>query len=174
MVRGLLVKFCRVWVWYGTPGGPGGGVSSEDRRFFNPEKYKVLLFINLHKIFTNYQIPVDCPVWPERCREVHAVSCLTINYFGGIRIQFRGIIRAASLEDNTTWDLVKDIEKLREHLQIDKWHVFGGSWVGCFLWIDLTESIDIYYFHIGIYPCLGVCRGGLKSPAWIDRLIPEV
>lgn len=37
--------------------------------------------------------------------------------------------RTASLEDNTTWDLVKDIEKLREHLRIDKWHVFGGSWV---------------------------------------------
>jgi len=34
----------------------------------------------------------------------------------------------ASLEDNTTWDLVEDIEKLRKHLKIDKWHVFGGSW----------------------------------------------
>ncbi|KAI0635737.1 proline iminopeptidase [Trametes polyzona] len=34
----------------------------------------------------------------------------------------------ASLEENTTWDLVKDIERLREHLKIDKWHVFGGSW----------------------------------------------
>ncbi|KAF9895555.1 hypothetical protein BX616_009409, partial [Lobosporangium transversale] len=34
----------------------------------------------------------------------------------------------ASLEDNTTWALVDDIEKLREHLKIDKWVVFGGSW----------------------------------------------
>lgn len=34
----------------------------------------------------------------------------------------------ASLEDNTTWDLVADIEKLRDHLKIDKWQVFGGSW----------------------------------------------
>jgi len=34
----------------------------------------------------------------------------------------------ASLEDNTTWDLVSDIEKLREHLGIEKWEVFGGSW----------------------------------------------
>jgi proline iminopeptidase len=34
----------------------------------------------------------------------------------------------ASLLDNTTWDLVADIEKLRRHLQIDKWLVFGGSW----------------------------------------------
>lgn len=34
----------------------------------------------------------------------------------------------ASLEDNTTWHLVSDIEKLREHLGIEKWVVFGGSW----------------------------------------------
>jgi proline iminopeptidase len=34
----------------------------------------------------------------------------------------------ASLEDNTTWHLVDDIEKLREHLGIDRWLVFGGSW----------------------------------------------
>jgi proline iminopeptidase len=34
----------------------------------------------------------------------------------------------ASLEDNTTWDLVNDIEILRAALQIDKWQVFGGSW----------------------------------------------
>jgi proline iminopeptidase len=34
----------------------------------------------------------------------------------------------ASLEDNTTWDLVADIEKLRTHLEIDRWQVFGGSW----------------------------------------------
>lgn len=33
-----------------------------------------------------------------------------------------------SLENNTTWDLIKDIEKLREHLKIDKWFVIGGSW----------------------------------------------
>lgn len=34
----------------------------------------------------------------------------------------------ASLEANTTWDLVADIERLREHLGIDTWQVFGGSW----------------------------------------------
>jgi proline iminopeptidase len=34
----------------------------------------------------------------------------------------------ASLEANTTWDLVADIERLREHLRIDRWLVFGGSW----------------------------------------------
>jgi proline iminopeptidase len=34
----------------------------------------------------------------------------------------------ASLEDNTTWHLVADIERLREHLGIESWMVFGGSW----------------------------------------------
>ncbi|MDQ0462318.1 proline iminopeptidase [Caulobacter ginsengisoli] len=34
----------------------------------------------------------------------------------------------ASLEDNTTWTLVEDIERLRKHLGVEKWTVFGGSW----------------------------------------------
>jgi proline iminopeptidase len=34
----------------------------------------------------------------------------------------------ASLEDNTTWTLIEDIERLRVHLGIEKWTVFGGSW----------------------------------------------
>jgi proline iminopeptidase len=34
----------------------------------------------------------------------------------------------ASLEENTTWDLVADLEKIREFLQIEHWVVFGGSW----------------------------------------------
>lgn len=34
----------------------------------------------------------------------------------------------AYLEHNTTWDLVADIERLREHLGIERWQVFGGSW----------------------------------------------
>ncbi|MDH3220727.1 MAG: prolyl aminopeptidase [Gammaproteobacteria bacterium] len=34
----------------------------------------------------------------------------------------------ASLEHNTTWDLVDDLEKIRELLHIERWVVFGGSW----------------------------------------------
>ena len=70
-------------------GGPGGGVKADDRRFFNPEKYRIILFDQ------------------------------------------RGCGRStphASLEENTTWDLVSDMEKIREHFSIDKWQVFGGSW----------------------------------------------
>ncbi len=34
----------------------------------------------------------------------------------------------ASLEHNTTWDLVADIEKLRGMMGVERWQVFGGSW----------------------------------------------
>jgi proline iminopeptidase len=45
----------------------------------------------------------------------------------------------ASLEDNTTWHLVEDIEKLREHFGVDQWVVFGGSW-GSTLSLTYAES----------------------------------
>lgn len=34
----------------------------------------------------------------------------------------------AGLRENTTWDLVADMETLREHLGIERWLLFGGSW----------------------------------------------
>jgi proline iminopeptidase len=34
----------------------------------------------------------------------------------------------AELEENTTYDSVRDFEKIREDLKIEKWQVFGGSW----------------------------------------------
>ena len=70
-------------------GGPGGGTDSKMRRFFDPKRYRIVLFDQ------------------------------------------RGCGKSrppASLEDNTTWHLVADIEALREHLKIGKWQVFGGSW----------------------------------------------
>ncbi len=70
-------------------GGPGGGTEPKMRRFFNPRKYRIVLFDQ------------------------------------------RGSGRSrphASLEDNTTWHLVADIEMLRTHLGIERWLVFGGSW----------------------------------------------
>ncbi|EIN09808.1 proline iminopeptidase [Punctularia strigosozonata HHB-11173 SS5] len=70
-------------------GGPGGGVDAKDRSFFDPVKYKIILF---DQRGAGKSTPSAC------------------------------------LEENTTWDLVKDIEKLRQELKVDKWHVFGGSW----------------------------------------------
>ncbi len=34
----------------------------------------------------------------------------------------------AELRQNTTWDLVNDIEHLRKHLSVEAWQLFGGSW----------------------------------------------
>ena len=45
----------------------------------------------------------------------------------------------ASLEDNTTWHLVADMERLRILLGIDRWLVFGGSW-GSTLALAYAES----------------------------------
>ncbi|MGD1912446.1 MAG: prolyl aminopeptidase [Rivularia sp. (in: cyanobacteria)] len=70
-------------------GGPGGGCPSSYRQYFNPEKWRLVMFDQ------------------------------------------RGCAKStphAELRENTTWDLVSDIEKLREHLKIDSWVVFGGSW----------------------------------------------
>lgn len=70
-------------------GGPGGGCSPAMRRFFDPDRYRVILFDQ------------------------------------------RGCGRStpyASVENNTTWDLIDDIEAIRENLSILKWTVFGGSW----------------------------------------------
>ncbi|MDH3624450.1 MAG: prolyl aminopeptidase [Myxococcales bacterium] len=34
----------------------------------------------------------------------------------------------AELRNNTTWHLIEDMERLREHLGIERWQLFGGSW----------------------------------------------
>jgi proline iminopeptidase len=70
-------------------GGPGAGAGESSRCFFDPRKYRIVLFDQ------------------------------------------RGSGRSrphASLEDNTTWHLVADMERLREFLGIERWLVFGGSW----------------------------------------------
>jgi proline iminopeptidase len=70
-------------------GGPGAGTNPQMRRFFNPRRYRIVLFDQ------------------------------------------RGCGKStphASLDENTTWDLVADTEKLRELLGIERWQVFGGSW----------------------------------------------
>jgi proline iminopeptidase len=70
-------------------GGPGAGCEPAHRRFFDPRRYRTVLFDQ------------------------------------------RGCGRStphASLEANTTWDLVRDIERIRAFLGIDRWLVFGGSW----------------------------------------------
>jgi proline iminopeptidase len=70
-------------------GGPGGAVNPGMRRYFDPSRYRIILFDQ------------------------------------------RGCGKSrpnASLEDNTTWTLIDDIERLRERCGVEKWVVFGGSW----------------------------------------------
>ncbi len=70
-------------------GGPGGGTDPSQRRFFDPERYRIVLFDQ------------------RGCGKSTPHACL---------------------EENTTWDLVADMETLRQHLVIQRWQVFGGSW----------------------------------------------
>jgi proline iminopeptidase len=70
-------------------GGPGGGTDAGMRRFFDPGRYRIVLF-------------------DQR-------GCGASRPHGELR-------------ENTTWDLVADIEALRAHLGIERWLVFGGSW----------------------------------------------
>lgn len=61
----------------------------------------------------------------------------------------------AELRDNTTWDLVADIEKLRAHLRVEKWLVFGGSW-GSTLALAYAETHPSAVSHLvlrGIFMC---------------------
>src|SRR3546814_4944189 len=61
----------------------------------------------------------------------------------------------ASLEANTTWHLVADIERLRAHIGVDKWLVFGGSW-GSTLALAYAETHPERVSELvvrGIYTC---------------------
>lgn len=70
-------------------GGPGAGISPGHRRFFDPKRYRIILF----------------------------------DQRGAGRSRPFGCSR-----ENTTWDLVADMEALRAHLGVVAWLVFGGSW----------------------------------------------
>lgn len=70
-------------------GGPGSGCNPTQRRFFDPQHYRIILL-------------------DQR-------GCGRSTPLGEVR-------------DNTSDDLVNDIETLRNHLCIARWHVFGGSW----------------------------------------------
>lgn len=58
----------------------------------------------------------------------------------------------AELRENTTWDLVSDIEKLRSHLGIDQWVVFGGSW---------GSTLALAYSQTHSNRCLGLILRGI-------------
>ncbi|GAA3444173.1 prolyl aminopeptidase [Planomonospora venezuelensis] len=75
-------------------GGPGGSCSPGHRRYFDPGRYRVVLFDQRN---CGRSTP-------------HASD------------------PAADMGLNTTGHLIADMERLREHLGIDRWLLFGGSW----------------------------------------------
>ena len=61
----------------------------------------------------------------------------------------------ASLEHNTTWDLVADMERLRHHLGISRWQLFGGSW---------GSTLALAYAETQLQArCLLVCRAPCRK-----------
>ncbi|WP_421657278.1 prolyl aminopeptidase [Leptothermofonsia sp. ETS-13] len=58
----------------------------------------------------------------------------------------------AELRENTTWHLVADIERLRSHLNIDQWVVFGGSW---------GSTLSLAYSQTHPERCLGLILRGI-------------
>lgn len=70
----------------------------------------------------------------------------------------------ACLEDNTTWNLVKDIEAIRKKLGIKKWMVFGGSW-GSTLALAYAETF--YARHIKALILRGIFLGRPSELHWL-------
>ncbi|WP_330294547.1 prolyl aminopeptidase [Streptomyces sp. NBC_00503] len=75
-------------------GGPGSGCGTQARRFFDPRRYRTVLF----------------------------------DQRGCGRSTPHASDPATDMRHNTTWHLVADMERLREHLGIDRWLLYGGSW----------------------------------------------
>ena len=63
----------------------------------------------------------------------------------------------AEYRENTTEDLISDIEKLRKYLKIDKWAIFGGSW---------GSTLGLAYGQRYAERCLGfILRGNFLGRA---------
>jgi len=94
-------------------GGPGGGSLPIFRQYFDPAKWRIVIFDQ------------------------------------------RGCGRStphAELRENTTWDLVSDIETLRSHLKITQWVVSGGSW---------GSTLSLAYSQTHPDLCLGLILRGI-------------
>lgn len=112
----------QIWVaQYGNPngipvvflhGGPGMGYGQRDMRFFNPQRYRIIL---LDQRGAQRSLP-----------------------FG-------------EMKENNTHELIGDLEKLRNHLGIQKWLIFGGSW---------GSTLSLAYGQAHPDSCLGfIVRG---------------
>lgn len=76
-------------------------------------------------------------------------------HYRTVLFEQRGVGRSAPLaetRDNTTWHLVADMERLREHLGIERWHVGGGSW---------GSTLALAYAQSHPARCLSLCLRGI-------------
>lgn len=67
----------------------------------------------------------------------------------------------AEITDNTTWHLISDMERLRAHLNVERWLLFGGSW---------GSTLALAYAQAYPERCLGLVLRGifLARPQEID------
>jgi proline iminopeptidase len=82
-----------------------------------------------------------------------------------------------SLKNNTIQHLVEDLRALKEHLKIEKWHVFGGSW-GSTLALAYANKYHEDFLSMTIYGIF-LCRheelvnmyekGGVSSTVFADQ-----
>ena len=85
-----------------------------------------------------------------------------------IQLDQRGCGKSKPLgevKENTTWDLVEDIEKLRKHLKVKKWVVSGGSW-GSTLALAYTQTHPEVVEEIILYS-IWLCRK--KDVDWLIK-----
>ncbi|MFT4715762.1 MAG: proline iminopeptidase [Paracoccaceae bacterium] len=81
----------------------------------------------------------------------------------------------ASVENNTTWDLVEDIEAIRQLLKIDSWVVFGGSWGATLSLIygqahpDRTKALVLRGVFLMTQPELDWFYGGGAGKFWPEK-----
>lgn len=116
-------------------GGPGAGCGKYDRRYYDPQKYRIILFDQ------------------------------------------RGAGRStphSELAENNTHALIGDIEKIRKHLNIEKWVLFGGSW-GSTLALLYAES---HPEHVSGMVLRGIFLCRQADISWFyqngaDRIFPD-
>ncbi|OZF46075.1 prolyl aminopeptidase [Rhodococcus sp. 14-2470-1b] len=99
-------------------GGPGGGTGPAQRRYFDPEQYRIVLF-------DQRGCGKSRPHIADRSGAGGTTPGWDRSGAGGTT---QGWDMRVDWAVNTTGKLVGDIEKLRAHLGVDTWLVFGGSW----------------------------------------------
>jgi proline iminopeptidase len=109
-------------------GGPGSGTSPKHRQYFDPARYRIILF----------------------------------DQRGSGKSMPLGEVR-----QNSTALLIEDIETIRRHLGIERWHVFGGSW---------GSTLALAYSQAHPQPCLTMALRGifLMRPWEINWFIYEM